>query len=382
MVKFSESIRNSIDTNANISTKGCKGEHFKTYKNGAKWLDSYISSFDVNNNDVLLAYTNNRCKEINNYIRNQIYGDLCTTTFVPNEIIVFNNFYKETPIKLVASSESGGSSILSIEPIISNPYSDANGNVFYTSQKGVIMECKQIKLQMPKFPFESLFNLSKKLDINFTNKNLKSKGELDCPICFEKIRDVDVAQLNCSHVFCRKCIKLWLEQNDLCPYCRIKVENNKIIFDDDEVLSKMINEFKELTDSQILNIWQIKVASGKQQGIIYVPISEFQEAFEAIRTKLKNLIQSIKKHLDSKKTVKERKFFVIRRLWEFYYYSYVDLFADISYGYCITVHKSQGSTFDDVYVDCNNIMKYKNNDTLNCLYTAVTRSSKTLYMLV
>ena len=53
---------------------------------------------------------------------------------------------------------------------------------------------------------------------------------------------------------------------------RIKVENNKIIFDDDEVLSKMINEFKELTDSQILNIWQIKVASGKQQGIIYVPI--------------------------------------------------------------------------------------------------------------
>ena len=218
VVKFSESIRNSIDTNANISTKGCKGEHFKTYKNGAKWLDSYISSFDVNNNDVLLAYTNNRCKEINNYIRNQIYGDLCTTTFVPNEIIVFNNFYKETPIKLVASSESGGSSILSIEPIISNPYSDANGNVFYTSQKGVIMECKQIKLQMPKFPFESLFNLSKKLDINFTNKNLKSKGELDCPICFEKIHDVDVAQLNCSHVFCRKCIKLWLEQNDLCPY--------------------------------------------------------------------------------------------------------------------------------------------------------------------
>ena len=123
------------------------------------------------------------------------------------------------------------------------------------------------------------------------------------------------------------------------------------------------------------------MASGKQQAIIYVPILEFQEAFEAIRTKLKNLIQSIKKHLETKKTVKERKFFVIRRLWEFYYYSYVDLFADISYGYCITVHKSQGSTFDDVYVDCNNIMKYKNNDTLNCLYTAVTRSSKTLYSI-
>jgi len=382
VVKFSESIRNSIDTNANISTKGCKGDNFKTYKNSSKWLDHYIASFNVSNNDVLLAYTNNRCKEINKYIRKKIYGELCSTTFIQNEIIVFNNFYKETPLNLVTNSESVESAILSIEPIMSNPYSDQNTNVFYTSQKGIIIESKQIKLQMPKFPFESLFNLKKKLDVNFTNKSSKPKRELDCPICFEKIRDVDVAQLNCSHVFCRKCIKMWLEQNDLCPYCRIKVENNKITFDDDEILSKMINDFKELTDNQVIDVWQINVASGKQQGCIYVPILEFQRQFEKIQSKLKNLIQSIKRHLEAKKTVKERKFFVIRRLWEYYYYSYVDLFADISYGYCITVHKSQGSTFDDVYVDCNNIMKFKNNDTLNCLYTAVTRSSKTLYMLV
>ena len=29
----------------------------------------------------------------------------------------------------------------------------------------------------------------------------------------------------------------------------------------------------------------------------------------------------------------------------------IDKFADISYGYCITTHKSQGSTFSNIYVD-------------------------------
>ena len=36
---------------------------------------------------------------------------------------------------------------------------------------------------------------------------------------------------------------------------------------------------------------------------IYVPILEFQEAFVEIQTKLKNLIQSIKRHLEGKKIV-------------------------------------------------------------------------------
>ena len=71
-----------------------------------------------------------------------------------------------------------------------------------------------------------------------------------------------------------------------------------------------------------------------------------------------------------KKKYSAKQIFVIQRLWEYFYYSYADIFADISYGYCITVHKSQGSTFDDVFIDSRNIMSFKNKDTLNCLYTA------------
>ena len=48
-------------------------------------------------------------------------------------------------------------------------------------------------------------------------------------------------------------------------------------------------------------------------------------------------------------------------------------FDNVVYGYGITVHKSQGSTFGQVFVDVNNI--YSSNTKQKMLYTAVTRAS-------
>ena len=61
----------------------------------------------------------------------------------------------------------------------------------------------------------------------------------------------------------------------------------------------------------------------------------------------------------------------------------VDLFAKLNYGYCITVHKSQGSTFENVYIDMGDIFKNKREEeTMKCLYTAITRTSRTLKLLL
>ena len=70
------------------------------------------------------------------------------------------------------------------------------------------------------------------------------------------------------------------------------------------------------------------------------------------------------------------------KLWEFYYYQIIDMFADISYGYCITVHKSQGSTYNNVFVDVSNIVQYNDNQIKNCLYTAITRASNNLEIFI
>lgn len=68
------------------------------------------------------------------------------------------------------------------------------------------------------------------------------------------------------------------------------------------------------------------------------------------------------------------------REW-FWFHKLKDLFADIRYSYCITVHRSQGSTYDNVLVDVNNIMRNKNRSERNrLLYVACSRASKRLVL--
>jgi hypothetical protein len=46
-------------------------------------------------------------------------------------------------------------------------------------------------------------------------------NEEDCPICYEKMEDLTFVKLNCSHQFCKPCIKRHLSINKhFCPMCR------------------------------------------------------------------------------------------------------------------------------------------------------------------
>lgn len=60
---------------------------------------------------------------------------------------------------------------------------------------------------------------------------------------------------------------------------------------------------------------------------------------------------------------------------------------DIDYGFAITAHKSQGSTYENVFIDINDIVYDKNNnprldtqDMLRRLYVACSRTKKRLYL--
>lgn len=382
VIEFASRIRNSIDNLGNISTKGCKSDKFYTFKENLKWLDKYTSEFDLEKNNVLLAYTNNRCNEINKYIRSKIYSDLSKQEFVLNEVIIFNNFYKCTQLNLLLNSNG----IFNINPIETNSDNLDTQAVFYTSHKAVISSLEKIRLSLPSFPLESLFNLTKKVDINFKNvRPAHFDEELNCPICFDKIKDKESIETECNHIFCNSCIKIWLEQHKQCPYCRMNLKNETLTIKDDPELGLLINNFKKITTNLNFNVWKINVISSSTKGTIYTPLKEDKDILLTKINNIKQAIHSIKKHIitnleKNKYSVKQT--YVITRLWEYFYYNFIDIFADISYGYCITVHKSQGSTFDDVYIDSKNILKYNNKDTLNCLYTATTRASKTINLLV
>lgn len=55
----------------------------------------------------------------------------------------------------------------------------------------------------------------------------------------------------------------------------------------------------------------------------------------------------------------------------------------IDYAYALTIHKSQGSTFRNVYVDASNIRVAKDRDlSLRLLYTALSRATNKAIILL
>lgn len=70
-----------------------------------------------------------------------------------------------------------------------------------------------------------------------------------------------------------------------------------------------------------------------------------------------------------------------RKLW-WKFYEFMETFAQIKPAYSLTVHRSQGSTFDDVYVSLSNILKNPNRkEKLQCLYVAITRPRRRLILV-
>ena len=56
-------------------------------------------------------------------------------------------------------------------------------------------------------------------------------------------------------------------------------------------------------------------------------------------------------------------------------------YLEVDYGYAITVHKSQGSTYDDVFVEYGNLIANKKDcEKYKLLYTAITRSARKLHI--
>jgi len=64
------------------------------------------------------------------------------------------------------------------------------------------------------------------------------------------------------------------------------------------------------------------------------------------------------------------------------YYNFLRKYADVNYGYCITAHKSQGSTYNTTFVLEDDIdMNWEIVERNRIKYTAYTRSSRKLYVI-
>lgn len=115
--------------------------------------------------------------------------------------------------------------------------------------------------------------------------------------------------------------------------------------------------------------------------------SKLKDFFEVTMCELKNSCYKIIEKLTVDIMIKAEYLNVvdkkINRIWKEWSANVIDRFAQLNYGYAITVHKSQGSTFKNVFIDIMDVFSNCNQtERVKCLYTAITRSSHSLELLV
>ena len=76
-----------------------------------------------------------------------------------------------------------------------------------------------------------------------------------------------------------------------------------------------------------------------------------EETYKIFIENIKEILKDIKLYID--KNYKKNRLFnaLMLNLWQNFYQKYIDILADICYGYAITTHKSQGSNYKVVFVD-------------------------------
>jgi hypothetical protein len=81
---------------------------------------------------------------------------------------------------------------------------------------------------------------------------------------------------------------------------------------------------------------------------------------------------------DSAKKANEAK--VNPKLWQ-KFWLHKELFHDVKYAYALTTHRSQGSTYESVWVDYQDILLNRNRrEAFQCLYVACSRPTKRLFL--
>lgn len=168
-----------------------------------------------------------------------------------------------------------------------------------------------------------------------------------------------------------------------------KLQNAKYY---DTKFREMIKNINKNTTRQYL-CWKLSVKRledntgipDESVSYIYIIHESHTQQYEEEKLYISESIKRLRKHLVSKFRTKAMTIdnHITKKLWKEFNKSMLAPFANVNYGYAITCHKAQGSNFFNVFVDADDILKNgRDNETKKCLYTALTRASNELHMLI
>lgn len=212
---------------------------------------------------------------------------------------------------------------------------------------------------------------------------LKSKIDKDTNNRFYTSEQIKIVQVERTQ---KQCIKF----SDSLPRSINKLKNFTVLENRFKNMVKNIN----MNTKRNYNIWKLYV---NKLGDIILPndndtvyiIMVTEDSSEKVLNDEKlycaNAIKKFRGTLLSEfrtqaKTIDK---IIIRQLWREWNKIFIEPFAKVSYGCSITTHKSQSSTYAIVFIDVDDILRNNSqNEAKRCLYTALTRASKEVHLLV
>jgi hypothetical protein len=174
------------------------------------------------------------------------------------------------------------------------------------------------------------------------------------------------------------------EESDIWPSDRILMASPLMGTDDQEKLSMenlMSAEWKMLasvnTRAEVLSVEPCTIL-GVECHKTLVELEGGTDSTIYIPTKVGQLVKSAQEKVLMDLAIKAGDAQLAGKAWTVYH-TYRQAFADVKHTYCVTTHRSQGSTIPHVFVDVGNILQ--NRDRLvafKSLYVASTRAAESL----
>jgi len=398
----------------------------KPENNEKDWLNKYLKDVKNNVEQIILCYTNKRVDKLNQIIRQSLF-DLNLQTYSNNylkgEKIIFNNCYN----LITNNNKYDSSQMVNIKTAELSNINIRQFNLF--------------DILNPRYPISIIDTtneiIRKKYNIHYLSNQARlvekkciSLTQYQCHCCYSsenkdnnqsqtqsQDNHLDLHFMECGHQYCNNCFYEWnlfdRSYYSMCPLCILKIKYNNqdnqinnqkdnqmnnqkdnleeqkqeiglIEIKGNVELSGMINRLRKYLGNVKYKVWNLELDNKDKLLVIHEEDKEkYLENIEYIKNSLRDINMFINKNGKFKEFIDiwEK---ILGQLWEFYYYFFIDQFAQISYGYAITTHRSQGSTYKNVFVDLNDIIKnniYKK-EGFQCLYTAVTRASENLDILI
>jgi hypothetical protein len=174
------------------------------------------------------------------------------------------------------------------------------------------------------------------------------------------------------------------------PQCIQRLKDSTSIIKKIRIYEKNINDITK----RVYKVWKIGVERMPEHDVdkvdeniydIYVIHPDSNEVLDNDKKNIERITRTLANIFKTSFSMQYNTIekFIIKQMWKYWDVNFVSPYANVIFGYSITTHKAQGSTFNNVFVDVRDILNnYDTNVAKRCIYTAFSRCSNELHILV